>query len=72
MRKQFTAIYKKRNGRYLGWVEEVPGVNTQGRTLVEARSNLREALALILATNRLITRQEIGGQARRESLFVSV
>lgn len=72
MRQRFTAVYKKHNDWYLGWVEEIPGVNTQGRTMVETKGNLREALALILETNRLITRQEVGRQAAREPLFVSV
>ena len=48
MKKQtFTAVYKKRGKWYLGWVEEIPGVNTQGKTLIEAKENLREALTLI-------------------------
>ena len=51
MSRQFTAIYKKRGKWYLGWVEEIPGVNTQGRTLKEAKENLKEALLLILETN---------------------
>lgn len=54
MRQQFTAIYKKQGKWYLGWVEEIPGVNTQGRTLKETKDNLKEALALILETNRIL------------------
>lgn len=46
MVKQFTAVYKKRGKWYLGWVEEIPGVNTQGKTLKEAKENLKEALLL--------------------------
>jgi predicted RNase H-like HicB family nuclease len=38
---------------YLGWIEEIPGVNTQGSTLKEVKENLKEALCLILETNRL-------------------
>ncbi|MDP3093454.1 MAG: type II toxin-antitoxin system HicB family antitoxin [bacterium] len=48
MAKQFTAIYKKSGKWHLGWIEEIPGVNTQGRTLQEAKENLKEALLLIL------------------------
>jgi len=48
MARQFTAVYKKLGKLYL-WVEEIPGVNTQGKTLKE---NLKEALGLILETNR--------------------
>ena len=53
---KFTAIYKKGVKWYSGWIEEIPGVNTQGKTLAEAKSNLREALSLVLETNRLINK----------------
>jgi len=56
MVKQFTAIYKKRGKWYLGWVEEIPGVNTQGKTLKEVKENLKEALLLILETNRILNK----------------
>jgi len=39
--KQFTAIYKKAGKWYLGWIEEIPGVNTQGETLKETKKTLR-------------------------------
>lgn len=69
---QFTAVYKKRGKWYLGWVEEISGVNTQGRTLKEAKENLKEALTLIIETNRLVNRKEAGVQAKREPIYVSV
>ncbi len=71
--RKFTAIYKKSGKWYLGWVEEILGVNTQGRTLKEAKENLKEALRLILETNRLITRRSIIAKRGiiRESLSVS-
>ena len=56
MKQQFTAVYKKNGRWYLGWVEEIPGVNTQGRTLKEAKKNLKEALQLILETNRSLSK----------------
>lgn len=43
MIQQFTAIYKKHGKWVSAWVEEIPGVNTQGRTLKEAKENLIEA-----------------------------
>lgn len=52
-KNQFTAVYKKTKEWFVAWVEEIPGVNTQGKTINEARENLREALFLILETNRL-------------------
>jgi len=48
----FTAVYRKSGEWWAAYVEEVPGVNTQGATIEEARANLKEALALILQTHR--------------------
>ena len=48
-----TAIYEEaEEGGYIGYVAELPGANTQGETLEEARENLNEAIQLILETNR--------------------
>lgn len=55
MERVFTAVYEKHGKWYVGYVEEIPGVNTQGKNLREVKKNLREALELILETNRLIT-----------------
>ncbi len=52
MIQQFTAIYKKHGKWFSAWVEEIPGVNTQGRTLKEAKENLKEALALIIEVKK--------------------
>jgi len=52
MEREFTAVIEKRGRWYIAYVEEIPGVNTQGRTLAEARENLKEALQLILEENR--------------------
>lgn len=51
MESIFTAIFEKIDDWYIGYVEELPGVNTQGKTLEEARENLREAIELILLSN---------------------
>jgi predicted RNase H-like HicB family nuclease len=73
MSRQFTAIYKKSGKCYLGWVEEIPGVNTQGKTLKEAKINLKEALLLILETSKLLNKKEVSnGKIIRESLSVSI
>lgn len=50
--REYTAVYQKRGRWYVAYVEEVPGANTQGHTLKEARENLREALKLVIETNR--------------------
>ena len=41
MGREFTAVYKKSGKWYLGWVEEIPGVNAQGRTRKEVKENLK-------------------------------
>ena len=53
---QFTAIFRKVPEGYIGFVEELPGANTQGATLEEARANLQEAVALVLEANRTLAR----------------
>jgi len=73
MMRQFTAIYKKHGKWYLGWVEEIPGVNTQGKTLKEVKENLKDALLLILETNRTLNKKEIAkGKVIREPLSISL
>ena len=74
MSRQFTAIYKKSGKWYLGWIEEIPGINTQGKTLKEAKENLKEALLLILETNHILSRKELIGSKKAiiEPLSVSL
>jgi len=55
----------------VAWIEEIPGVNTQGKTLKEAKENLKEALLLVLETNRNMFSKEEKGVIR-EPLAVSV
>ena len=52
MESTFTAIFEKVDDWYIGYVEELSGANTQGRTLEETRENLRETIELILVSNR--------------------
>lgn len=69
--RKFTAVYKKSGKWYSGWIEEIPGVNTQGKTLAETKTNLKEALTLILETNRLLSRKSEGRTlVTKESLSV--
>ncbi len=71
MEREFTAVIQKRGRWYVAYVEEIPGVNTQGRTLAEARSNLAEALRLILETNRQLPGVD-ARDVRREPITVRV
>jgi len=63
MEHTFTGIFEKVGDWYIGYVEELPGANTQGRTLEEARENLREAVELILSSNRELAEREASGKA---------
>lgn len=72
MEREFTAVIEKKGRWYVGTVEEIPGVNTQGRTLAEVRRNLKEAVTLILETNRSLAAKEHTPQAKRELITVRV
>ena len=52
MKQTFKAIVKKNGRWWIGWVEEIPGVNSQGKTKVELLKNLRSALGEALEFNR--------------------
>ena len=52
MKKEFTAVIKKDSGWWIGWIEEIPGVNSQGKTKSELMKNLRSALSEVLEFNR--------------------
>jgi predicted RNase H-like HicB family nuclease len=69
---QFTAVSRQVPDGYTGYVEELPGANTQGATLEEARATLQEAVAMILDANRELAQESAGtGPVIREPLKVS-
>ncbi|MGH8694819.1 MAG: type II toxin-antitoxin system HicB family antitoxin [Burkholderiales bacterium] len=59
---KLTAVYQKVPEGYIGFVEELPGANTQGATLEEARANLTEAVELVLEANRTLAEESIQGK----------
>ena len=68
---QLTAVFMKVPEGYVAFVEELPGANTQGETLEEARENLREAVALVLQANREVAEQSLeGAEVIRETLVL--
>lgn len=67
---QLTAVYIKRPDRYIAFVEELPGANTQGDTLEEARENLQEAVALVLEANRELAERSLAGELVSKEPFV--
>ena len=71
MEVKLTAVFQKVAEGYIGFVEELPGANTQGGTLEEARENLREAIQLVLEANRVLSEEALLGQeVIRESLVI--
>ena len=70
VQRSFTAIYQKRAKYYVGWVEEVPGANTQGETLEETKDNLKEALSLVLEGNREISLKDASYGVVRETITI--
>ncbi len=58
---QFTAVYMKIPEGYVAFAEELPGANTQGATLTEARANLAEAVAMVLEANRELSEVALRG-----------
>ena len=74
LRRQFTANFKKSGKWYIGWVDEIPGVNVQELTKKEAKESLKEAIELILEANQTINRNMYAGKSRitRESIAVTV
>lgn len=73
MKRQFTAVFEDGgDGWVTAYVEEVPGAVTQGRTIEEARESLKEALALVLDTQREIASSERASELARETIIVDI
>ena len=67
-----TAVFRKVPEGYIGFVEELPGANTQGETLEEARANLQEAIEMTLEANRVLAEESLvqGQEVIREHVIV--
>lgn len=71
--EKFTAVYEQQGEWWIGFVEELPGANTQGKTLEEVRENLKEAVQLIIEANRELARRESSSKdVIREDLMVAI
>ena len=66
---EFTAVYIPVPEGYVAFVEELPGANTQGATLEEARENLREAVQLVLEANRELAERSLAGRTVSKEPF---
>jgi predicted RNase H-like HicB family nuclease len=72
MKLQFTAVFERVPEGYIGYVEELPGANTQAPTLEEARESLEEAVELVLDANRVLAEERLGNrEVIREPLRIS-
>ena len=73
MTLKLTKIFQKVPEGYIAFVEELPGANTQAETLDQARSNLEEAIQLVLEANRFLAEEQLKGQEIiRESIVYKV
>jgi predicted RNase H-like HicB family nuclease len=70
MHNEFTAIIERKNEWFIAYCAEIPGANGQGRTSEEARSNLGEAIALILEDRREDALRSVPDSATREMVIV--
>jgi predicted RNase H-like HicB family nuclease len=69
----FTAVFQKVPEGFIGFIEELPGANTQGDTIEQVRENLHEAASLIIEANRLLAEEDIVGRdVIRESFEIAV
>lgn len=66
----YTAILQKARGGYTAWIEEMPNVISEGRTKAEAENNVRDALELMLETNRLMAHKDAIGDFEQVSVTI--
>jgi predicted RNase H-like HicB family nuclease len=62
MTMKLTAVFEKVPEGYIAFVEELPGANTQGATMEEARANLQEAVEMVLDANRALAEEALSGR----------
>ena len=70
---ELTAVFRKVPEGYIGFIEELPGANTQGATLEEVRANLRDAVVMVLEANRTLAEETLrggNGEVIRELLLI--
>jgi predicted RNase H-like HicB family nuclease len=70
--REFTAVYQKEGSWVTAWIEEVPGANTQARTMREAKENLKEALLMVLEYNRKVAARKQSTPVERKTFRIAV
>ena len=69
---KLTAVFEKVPEGYIAFVEELPGANTQGDSLEEARENLAEAVEMVMEANRSLAEESLQGKTViRENLILA-
>jgi len=71
MKRQFTSVIERHGRWYVAYIEEILGVNMQGRTLSEARHNPKEALTHVIEVNRELAAKQGLMNAIREPISVT-
>jgi predicted RNase H-like HicB family nuclease len=71
MKMKLTAVFEKVPEGYIAFVEELPGANTQGETIEEARTNLQEAVEMVLEANRMLAEEGLNGRSSVNRLLSS-
>ena len=72
MKQTFEATIEKRDKWYIGWVDAVPGAFSQGRTIKEVEENLKEAVQLILESQRELRDEGTHGEVLKRKIQVQV
>ena len=73
MKYTFPAVFEQNGALWIASVEELPGVQAQGKTIEESRENLREVIHRVIAANRQLAKQDTGGRVLvREPIQVTV
>jgi len=70
MDNKYTAVIKKENGWWIGWIEEVPGVNCQERTKEELLLNLKETLKEAIKFNKRDALRSAGKSYQEEKIAI--
>jgi predicted RNase H-like HicB family nuclease len=66
---KLTAVFEQVSEGYIGFIEELPGANTQGASLEETRGNLQEAVKLVLEANRALSEESLKGRKVIKEVF---
>jgi predicted RNase H-like HicB family nuclease len=72
MERTFEATIEKRDRYYIGWVDEVPGAFSQGRTIKEVQENLEEAVQLILSSQQDLKSKGVASRVLKRKIRVQV